>query len=454
MHSRMMTQRGHAAMLFAMMVPVLSGIFILGTDGARALQYKARMMDASEAAILAISAHAASNSGEQGSDENRQIAADFYAAYFPDLGIETPADMARLQVVRLNCEQIDACRNSDGPRFFQYQLSARLSFPSWFPGNDAIVGFGETIDVSGDSTSRKYQSNAIDVMLAADFSGSMDDYWDGGTKRKYQDLIDIVLDVADELDAFNSLNIPGKTNTLGIAPYSHYVRRRAGSERCNNKRRTISQGLGHVEHLRFQRNRQVDYPDTISKMQTLPYTEDDICAVNYSTVGYFHSIPLTHYINSGHNNAESFITQIRRFWPKGGTASYLGLIESYKLLQSGTNSKKLLIILSDGVDTGNYTPIGRTGPRWTREWRNTYAGIGNHLVIDYGLCEKIKSNLSVDGDTAEIYMIGFDYQQGKTNTALDECVGEDNIFYARNKTEILNRILSLVAEEIGHLKQE
>ncbi|SHO56532.1 TadE/TadG family type IV pilus assembly protein [Vibrio quintilis] len=452
MHTPILAQRGHAAMLFAMVLPVLFGIFVLGTDGARALQYKARMMDASEAAVLAIAAHAASNSGEQGSPENRQIAADFFAAYFPSLNIQTPGDLVSLTVQRENCEQIAACVASDGPRFFQYQISASLTFPSWFPGNDAIVGFGENIAVSSHSSARKYQSNAIDVMLAADFSGSMASKWSGGSKKKYQDLIDIIDSVAEQLEAFNALNIPGKTNTLGIAPYSHYVRREAGSERCNNKKRTISLGLGHVEHLRFQQNKRVDYRETIIDMQTQPYTQDDICAVNNSTVGYFYSIPLTRYITTGNGSSESFTTRIGRFWPKGGTASYLGLIESYKLLLSGQNSKKLLIILSDGVDTGNYTPIGATGPRWTRTWSKTYAGIGNKLVTGYNLCEIIKSDLSADGNSADIYMIGFDYQQGKTNTALDACVGSDNIFYAQNKTEILNRILALVAEEIGHLK--
>ncbi|MEZ8772114.1 TadE/TadG family type IV pilus assembly protein [Vibrio sp. 10N.247.310.17] len=43
MRHAMRKQSGHAAMLFAMMIPALFGVFMLGSDGARALQTKARL---------------------------------------------------------------------------------------------------------------------------------------------------------------------------------------------------------------------------------------------------------------------------------------------------------------------------------------------------------------------------------------------------------------------------
>lgn len=38
-------QSGHAAILFVMCIPVLFGVFTLASDGARALQSKARLED-------------------------------------------------------------------------------------------------------------------------------------------------------------------------------------------------------------------------------------------------------------------------------------------------------------------------------------------------------------------------------------------------------------------------
>lgn len=81
-------QEGHAAILFVMMVPVLFGVFVLGTDGARAMQDRARLDDALEAASLAIAAHNDSNKEPEpdpdspeprigaGSDVNHKIATD------------------------------------------------------------------------------------------------------------------------------------------------------------------------------------------------------------------------------------------------------------------------------------------------------------------------------------------------------------------------------------------
>ncbi|WP_038219215.1 hypothetical protein [Vibrio sp. N418] len=68
------------------------------------------------------------------------------------------------------------------------------------------------------------------------------------------------------------------------------------------------------------------------------------------------------------------------------------------------------------------------------------------------LCEKVRNGLSKNGENVQLYLIGFDYRPGATNKALDECVGAGNILYANNKEEIKKTLLSLMAEEIGHLK--
>ncbi|RJX68437.1 TadG [Vibrio sinensis] len=449
-------QKGHASILFAMVIPVLFGVFMLGSDGARALQQKARLQDATEAAALAISAHADQNEsegeGNLGSEVNRKIATDFISAYFPEEKINTPADLSNLKIIRKSCEQVPDC-TPDGHRFFQYDIQVSLKYDAWFPGNDVIVGFGDEIEVAGASTARKYQSNSIDVVLAADFSGSMDKPWGGGSRAKYKDLLDIIEDVAIELDNFNDLKIPDKINTIGIAPYSHYARRKEDKKNCPQNY-TVINGIGNVEHLRFNYNNgQVNYLNTIYDLKSMSYANDSRCAVDTSNTrgANFYSISLTDDILPGNSN-NAFTSQIKKFKPLGGTASYLGLIEAYKILKTGSNKKKLLVILSDGVDSAEHTPIGQKGPQGTRYSSRTYETIGKKLVMENGLCEIIKNDLSENGIETTMYVIGFDYEQGDTNIALDRCVGPDNVLYAENKQEILNKILSLIAEEIGHLK--
>lgn len=453
-------QKGHASILFAMVIPVLFGVFMLGSDGARALQQKARLQDATEAAALAISAHADQNEsegeGNLGSEVNRKIATDFISAYFPEEKINTAADLSNLKIIRKSCEQVPDC-TPDGHRFFQYDIQVSLKYDAWFPGNDVIVGFGDEIEVAGASTARKYQSNSIDVVLAADFSGSMGDPWRGGSQAKYKDLLDIIEDVAIELDNFNDLKIPDKINTIGIAPYSNYARRRATRSDCNYQSHTVINGIGSVEHLYFSNSQSIHYSKTITDFRTIDYDYDSRCAVDKrrTNVENFYSIPLTDKIIDGGNGNASFSEQIKYFRPKGGTASYLGLIEAYKILKKGKNKKRLLVILSDGIDSDNGTPLGKEGfkgPRTSNDWNNTYEKIGQRLVLNYDLCEIIKRDLSNGDIDTTMYVIGFDYEQGTTNIALDKCVGQDNVLYAENKQEILNKILSLIAEEIGHLK--
>ncbi|GAK83917.1 protein TadG [Vibrio ponticus] len=73
------------------------------------------------------------------------------------------------------------------------------------------------------------------------------------------------------------------------------------------------------------------------------------------------------------------------------------------------------------------------------------------------MCDKIREHLdgltASNGDpvTSRISVIGFDYDVS-SNKGLQTCAGSDNVFKAQNKNEILNKILELISEEIGHLK--
>ncbi|MGR5541544.1 TadE/TadG family type IV pilus assembly protein, partial [Vibrio campbellii] len=133
-----------------------------------------------EAASLAVTAHASTDNSANGI--NQTIANNYIEYYAADL-----KEVNSVSVTRRDCDTATECVPGEDMKFFQYDVTASVTFDSWFPGNEAIVGFGENFNVGAAGRARKYQSHAIDVVLAADYSGSMRQSW-GGEQLKYIDL--------------------------------------------------------------------------------------------------------------------------------------------------------------------------------------------------------------------------------------------------------------------------
>ncbi|MGR5166209.1 TadE/TadG family type IV pilus assembly protein [Vibrio astriarenae] len=522
-------QSGHAAILFAMMIPAFFGLFTLGSDGARMMQSKARLGDAMEAASLAVTAHASTDNSANGI--NQTIANNYIEYYAADL-----KEVNSVSVTRRDCDTATECVPGEDMKFFQYDVTASVAFDSWFPGNEAIVGFGENFSVGAAGRARKYQSHAIDVVLAADFSGSMRERWDNNNSNrevKYIELMEIVGLVATELENFNDIVEVGQ-NTIGFAPYDHLARIRVGydspsgsfvfDDYCNNydKRLRVpretagashdskeesgtldSSGLvlGRVNNVVFNSNQRVDYSSTINRIRTVtPFghsTQKDakidgdiegfllpdsysyinnlhldmnsydsgspsFCNPDNTYRAKFYSIGLT-------SDFESFIAETSRFRPdaksgRGFTASFQGFLEGSRILKSGVNERKLLILLSDGEDNSccGFTSIDKENSNSEYVEGTSFKTIANKLIRGtetdgLGMCEEIRDHLKVipsKSDTeahVEMAVIGFDYDPDD-HPALAECVGSDNVYRAQNKEEILAQILSLIAEEIGRLK--
>lgn len=400
-------QSGHAAILFAMMIPAFFGIFTLASDGARALQSKARLEDASEVAVLAIAAHNADNSGSSsGSAINKQIARDWIGQYMQDMQA-----ISDIKITKLSCNDITECKEgleNGESRYFQYEIIAKTSHLSWFPGNDSTAGFGESFDVAGAATARKFQSESVDVMFVSDFSGSMDWKWSGGNSnsRKYQDLITIIGDVIKELKKFNDANIT-TTNRVGFTGFNTYTRALANNSCYQNQ---------------YDRNA----GRTVKKIF-------DVKRCKNGSPGYakFHDIAVT-------DKYDEFNNSIKYFKPDGGTASYQGIIRGAQIMEAASDPRprRIMIILSDGDDND--------------------AARANKLV-EKGMCTEILLKLgnanTSDGEAIKTKMavVGFDYDPA-TNPSLTKCVGENNVYGANNPEDVLNKILELISEEIGHLK--
>ena len=427
-------QSGHAAMLFAMIIPALFGVFMLGSDGARALQTKARLEEAAEAAVLAVSAE----------DSNDNALAKRYIEHYL-YDVESVED---IQVERLSCDALPECQaglERGEARYFEYRVADLSQHKSWFAGNDAIVGFGETFNVTGSSKARRYQSQALDITFVVDFSESMNLDWSGGHKSKIQDLKDIIEDVTDELDKFNKLN-PDKQNRVALTGFNRRTINANSDDELIVRDQRIINKMGQ-----YDKDDEVNFKKTIEQQfkikgeaKRVPNGDDD---ARFNDIFY-------------ETNFESFNKKVKKFKAGGGTASLQGIIRAGQIITMlADKPKQLIIILSDGEDWNHYA---EQTPK----------------LVDKGMCSNIRNivgggelknvgylpdRANVQGNkslgmvtskgepmSARMAVIGFDYDL-KANTGLKKCVGKENVFKAENKDEILDQILALITEEVGHL---
>lgn len=414
-------QQGHAAILFALFIPVLFGVFTLGSDGARAIQDKARLEEAVEVATLAVA-------GENSDDfsSQKQTVKKYVQYYFP---LAEVIDSS-IEVNKITCDKNPNCHIDDQP-FFEYQVKAKIKQDAWFPGNSAIVGMGENYDVAGRSIARKYQSEAVDVILVSDYSASMNDYWDGGKKRKYLDLQDIISEVSNELEKYNDIAREDK-NKLSVIGFDYYTSQYVSGKRkyydhliCRNDKRCNSSNPGVNSSL-------IEAQEVVRHIFDDNHFSHQPVQGAVTNISVFHDIELTTDMNSVRKQVNQFRV------PKSGgsgTASYAGIIRGAQVAKNGNNSRKLLILLSDGMDS--------------------YPQVTDKL-ISAGLCSTIYNTLN-SGESASgkkikarMVAVGFDYDI-RRYPQMKNCVGDNNVYEAQDRVALKNRILELITEEIGHL---
>ncbi|MFC3023387.1 hypothetical protein ACFODT_06090 [Vibrio zhugei] len=502
-------QRGHAAILFALMIPLLFGVFILGTDGARALQDKARLEEASEVAALAI----AGQSG--GSEQARnKLATDYIQYYFPH------ADVNKIETQVIPCEDNDFCDQGGAAseRFFEYQVAAHIKEPNWFSKSSIETSFGDNLNIGGYSSARKYQSKTVDVVLVADFSGSMDKNFQGedSEPRKYKSLQKVISDVADTIESYNK-KVDTKKSTLGFVGFNIYTHPSSNdglgynyiicdksinknnryntddyfsryyyyqhnnyhyinwNQRYNihingplnnpsySEDRSLYDGwCGQLYSAPIRDNSWHTYTKVINNRQYINYkaTVKNIFEVskfkpslraNYTL--NFHDIPLT-------DDVKSVSDQVYEFTPQGGTAFYTGLIRGAQMANTGENPRRLIILLSDGVNTVDQKNYREDSNNETgdEDSNNETGDTATDKLIKAELCTRILDHLNhqsvgEESVNARMFAIGFgsDYRLEDYNQ-MKQCVGDNNVYDAKNDSQaIKNKILELIAEEMGRL---
>ena len=467
-------QSGHAGLMFLLIFPALFGLFVWSTDGARMLQSDARLTDAMEVAVLAVSA--------QASDENdvrEATAKRFINDYFSDV------EASNITVTSSKTAKTEG-EGDDEKRFFEYDLSVKVERDTIFQKNNgSTLSYGDSFKMGRSATARKGLSEAVDVVLVADYSASMYSGWSGGAQRKFQDLNAIINEIADELKHYNDQN-PSFVNTLSVVGFDYHTSENIAYEveeevvvgqECRREWRwwrwvTVCNDVTEIQTVEYSNRffahhlvcdtqgwsltsdcrsssdgsfdkkkildkKYIDAQATVDNVFNLnhPSHQHNLTESEVTNISVFETIELTNDFDS----VKDVVNDTDRFnIPKGdgsGTASYAGLIRAAQIAkENGTNPRRLIIILSDGVDSKSSI---------------------TDVLIEADLCSTIVDTLSeevVEGKNvrAEMAAIGFDYDI-EENPQMANCVGEERVYSAVNTEDIKNKILSLISEEVGSL---
>lgn len=119
----------------------------------------------------------------------------------------------------------------------------------------------------------------------------------------------------------------------------------------------------------------------------------------------------------------SFLNEFSNMMSGGGTDSTNGLLRAVPIIAKGKNTKKIIIIITDGEETGSEY----SGPLALR----------NLLVRDHGLCGVIKSGLlkypaGTPTTSSDIYYISLVDDNNRMKFWADYCVGEGKSIVAKN----------------------
>lgn len=437
----MKNMRGHAAILFALFIPGLFGVFILGTDGANMLQSKARLNEALEVASLAVAAQ------DSDQDEIRKATARIYIQhYFPN----STVDSSSLTVTKTICEYGGSSCNiaESETRYYKYDVSASITSDLWIAGTSEE----DTFDASASSRAKKYAAKSVDVVLVSDFSASMYEYWNG--ERKFRSLINVVKSIATELQKYNDRLPTGQNkNTIGLVGFDYYTKPPAASNRFSaniycDKYKKLTRNGNYIYAGGWESNsgqcaslypthpeyNRINVGKTIDKV----FQSNDIIhnsawqAYEVTNISSYKTLALTSNISNFTDQLGTSNFNITNY-NGSGTASFTGVIRGAQVLDGGANNRRLMVILSDGGDS--------------------YVSNANNFsdaLYDGGLCTSIKSHFEENNIGITLAVIGFNYNM-KEYPQISTCVGNDNVYSATDMDQVKQRILSLITEEIGHL---
>ncbi|EGQ8035677.1 VWA domain-containing protein [Vibrio parahaemolyticus] len=453
-------QKGVAGIIFVSFLPILIITFSFSVGYTQRLLAHSKIEEAAEVASLALIA----SPGKDNKDDQD------YAQRIVDLYITDNISDIEISVSTKKCEYKDGCvqRNNELSPFADFTVVATAEHDSWISHNE--IGVEPKFKVSGDSITRKYLPQPVDIYFILDTSQSMSHPWYGErNKTQMQVVKDTITRVVKELENFKTG--PDKKSRVALLTYNAY----------NAK---FDKGAGRVKLYDYASefsHTEASFQSIVDKM-----FEENVDAQKVYHANYYNQardIPLTvdyqDFINILNSNK---VIPARG----GGTDSWLGLIaaakEADKVKKEDRNPEQVFIFLSDGADTDVRFPDEIQRSRAyrskydvvTKRYEDAYGNVQyqqvydkflKSLVSEHGLCESLKKRISskenkfqsehakLEGEKTKVTMgvIGVNYNVQKDD-GFGECVGEKNIYHAKNGKDVYKYILNLINEETGRLK--
>ncbi len=396
-------ERGHAGIVFVLILPVLWGITAVCLDASRGLQTKVRLDEAVDSAVIAISADDAVDDVA-----NKSVLNSYISSYVQD------AEIIKAEPKVTTCPTDDDC--------FDYSASATVSVNTWFPGNDHIVGFEEFLDVSSGSLAQKHLGSNMrtsDILIAFDTSSSMWNPISGeGGKARRSALIETIDNLVEFLEEHNATTETHKSK-LGFVPWSTGYTQ----DGCNI---TEMVEMGGSPPIWVDINLQATMdrlwedkkgPDNCSKVTNWGVHTRNVVLDLTDDLS-----PLPDWVSSRNYD--------------GRTYTLTGLIKAAKMLREGKSDKRVLIVISDGADS-------------VREETS-------ELVSRYGICEELKTTLGTDydGNRKDVLFafIGIDFHMYNHGWTYG-CFGNE-VYGASTANQLYGHIVDIITKEetpeVGH----
>ncbi len=433
---------GVAGILFIGLLPMMVIFMAFSMQMAQQMLAHARVLEAAEVSSLALIA-----SPKETEDDNVK-----YARQLVDRYVVDNINDVDVEVYTRKCEYKDGCVQASGELapFSDFVVSAKAEHKSWIAYEE--VNLKPEFEVAGQSVTRKYLPQPVDVYFIADFSGSMANHWKGG-KSKLDVVKQTIEKVVEDIENFNTEE-KSRVALLGYNP--HHVKQ------TNQMIVMNAQGKDEIRRGRWPKKIIYDYArstysETVRKMFDEPkiynqtkehhrwMSRDEVDRVYYNNQKLiaeyykFYDIPLT----------EDYAEFKRRLLStslgaEGGTSSWNGIIAAAQEANRATNinPEQVFIVLSDGADNDEGYLQRLVNQGLCKKLRSTISAKRNRFQSKTGSAGKTKVTMGV---------IGVDYRV-KESDGFGDCFGRKNIYHAKDGDDVYKYILNLINEETGRLK--
>ncbi|MEE3682423.1 Flp pilus assembly protein TadG [Actinobacillus pleuropneumoniae] len=483
-------------------LPILALIFV-SLESAGIIQDQARLSDSLEQAVLSLTAE--NNSGRKDNDyklsgssnkendsfdissevgkRDNQMVTTFVQAFLP----QTNEKAMRLTPT---CKTVttDNKKGHTSSSEVTCTVSGTVEHKSWFPlkvGNLEVIP--QQVDVA--SKSRAFKKNTfnipIDLMVVADLSGSMN--FDLDNKKIINNAkpskIRILKEVLEELAAKSLFNQDSNNNNrIAVAPFAlgaqhsnnqciiPFILKKYSKDRISEKNiKSYLSANNNISAKDFALSLSylVDIDKTINSIGGTFSSNSIIFNKNKFCLG--RSNKNTHHWYN-RDESSNFFSFIKRLHAEGSTLASSGLITASNIMLKeesrskslGEQTKRVILVLSDGNDELRLNDEGTPFTQYSRITENLLLGQEEQTTDTYpyfmskppkkltsniNVCDRIRNKLDEHNEdkNTKIVFVEFGYAS-KAKQAWQHCVGNGNYYSANDKASLLNSFKQAIGE--------